>query len=156
MKYTPSFSQELMNLKDYMILQKEHHLQMERKRHFRKLIAMNLKDPSKRAMYESEFRETAKRMLILETHMKMYIKHHYTETTIITHYMEIYQVSKAYVAKILQIPVDVIDNYLEKGIITTETKSFIYWAIRNFRLDPNHYVSSLETSQNKKPIEIFL
>lgn len=156
MRYTKDFLQKLNQLNWLVLLQKEYDLLVEQKLHLRKLILRNFQDPSKKSLYDNDFRLVLKSIKMLEKQMMPYDDLLKNPSTIISRYMVLYEVSDVILANNLRIDVNVITNYLQNNRYSTDTKTFIYWAIRNFHLDANRYLSSIQTSSNFEPTEICL
>ena len=145
MKYTPQFSRELQELDHMVILQKEMDLYEHKKRHARKMISLHYHDRSKLREYEQEFRGIVRQMKMLEKQMSATHEAINCPRMMIHRYMELYQVSIPSVTRTLNLPSYSISQYLLQGIITPQNKPFIYWAIRNFRLDANRYWNLIES-----------
>lgn len=144
MKYTTDFIDQLQQLDSMVILQKEYSLYEHKKRHVRKMIALNYSDRSTVRHYEKEYRELTRGMLMLEKQMSPNQEFVNCPRSMISRYMELYQVSIYSVARTLHISSNAITSFLKNGRQTSETKTFIYWAIRNFRLDANLYWDLIE------------
>lgn len=152
MKYTAEFSKQIRELDSMVILQKELDLYEHKKRHTKKMMALSYQDRSQLRFYEKEFRELTRHMLMLQKQMAPNQELINCPRFMISRYMELYQVSIPSVARTLGIPTHSILSYLNSGTQTTDTKSFIYWAIRNFRLDGNRYWNLIESIGQKEAI----
>jgi len=147
--YTGSFANQIRELDLMVIMQKEMDLYNHRKKMIRKMITLYYNDPLKHRHYERQYRDVSKHMNLLARQMTFNQDIINNPRLLISRYMELYQVSIKSVANLLHISPHTITNYLSSNHITLETRTFIYWAIRNFRLDANLYWVLLE-SLNKK------
>jgi hypothetical protein len=145
MKYTLEFSEQVRQLDQMVLLQKEYDLYEHKKRHIRKMMALHYKERSIQRMYEQEFREVTRQMMLLQRQMCPTQEFIDCPRLMISRYMELYQVSVQSVARTLHVSSIIIDQYLQKATQTPETRKFIYWAIRNFRLDANRYLKLIES-----------
>lgn len=152
MKYTPKFGETLRQLDMMVIIQKEYDLYEHKKKHIRKMMTVHYSERSKQRIYEQEFRGIVRHMKMLERQMSPTQEFIDCPRLMITRYMELYQVSVVSVARTLHIPSTIISQYLQRGIITAETRTFIYWAIRNFRLDANRYWNLLESLNQQEVV----
>ena len=148
MKYSSEIAEQIRQIDHLVLLQKEYDLYEHKKRHVRKMIALEWKNSKNSKILSKEFREIARHMKFLEYQMLPIQELVDCPRLLIKRYMELYQVSIPSVSRTLRISATSIHNYLERASQTPETRSFIFWAIRNFRLDANRYLKLLEeTSQ---------
>lgn len=152
MKYTTEFSEQIRQLDLMVILQKEYDLFEHKKRHVRKMIALHYNNRTELRKYEQEFREVVRQMKMIERQMSPIQESIDCPRLIISRYMELYQVSIPSVARTLHVSPNTISRYLQSGSLNHETKPFIYWAIRNFRLDANRYWNLIQSLDEQQAI----
>jgi len=143
MKYDTEFVKELRHLDTMIILQKEYDLYQHKKSHLKKMLAIHYDHVYYREL-ERMYEDILHKIDLLEARMSPYQNDLNQPHRIISRYMNLYQVSIQSVSRLLQIEPQIIENYLQRNQIEPETRVFIFWAIRNFRLDANRYWNLIE------------
>lgn len=138
MKYNAEFVEELRQLDTMILLQKEYELLLHKKSHLKKMLVIHYDHvyyPEVERMYEDVLQELKLVEAKMAPHQNTLNKPH----LIISRYMKLYQVSIQSVSRLLRVQPQIIEDYLKRNQIVPETKAFIFWAMRNFRLDANRY-----------------
>lgn len=141
MKYNTEIAQEIGHLDSIVITQKELDLSYHKLSHLKKQLHFYSENPVRARVLERNIQDVQAEINVLEGSLG---KEKETVTNLrklIQSYMELHQVSIPSVSRFIGVSVEEIELYLQMGLVTPETKKFIIWASRNFRLDLNLYAN---------------